>query len=211
MDSKGRLQSPTTAVNNGGHSTMSQIKWPTFKEFFNPQGASVAMWYKIFVISGLIAVSTDPLFLYIPFINPKKNFIGRDKRVITAALILRSLTDMTFITHIIHQIRVSSNTMISEISKQGKPGWLWTKAELIGFAKAIAQKMSWLSISIAIDFLAILPIPQVATLVFFLKMDGSEYVYRRKILNVFLHFQYLPKIYRIYLSCKELKKKRSMS
>lgn len=82
--------------------------------------------------------------------------------MITAALILRSLTDMTFITHIIHQIRVSSNTVISEISKQGMPGWLWKKAELIGFAKAIAQKMSWLSISIVIDFLAILPIPQVS-------------------------------------------------
>ncbi|KAM5557668.1 hypothetical protein ABKV19_024835 [Rosa sericea] len=34
-------------------------------------------------------------------------------------------------------------------------------------------------------------------------MDGSDY--RRKILNGFLLFQYVPKIYRIYLSCKELK------
>ncbi|KAM5557666.1 hypothetical protein ABKV19_024835 [Rosa sericea] len=190
-------------MNSGGHSILSETKWPTFKEFFDPQGAFIAMWYKIFVISCLISVTADPLFFYIPYINKDKKCIDGDKRVRTAALVLRSLTDMTFIMHIIHEIRVSTNTVVSEISKRGKPGWPWKKAELLGFAKAISQKMSWLSISIIIDFIAILPIPQVALLVFFLKMDGSDY--RRKILNGFLLFQYVPKIYRIYLSCKELK------
>ncbi|XP_061999619.1 cyclic nucleotide-gated ion channel 1-like [Rosa rugosa] len=203
LDSKGRLQSPKTPMNSGGHSILSETKWPTFKEFFDPQGAFIAMWYKIFVISCLISVTADPLFFYIPYINKDKKCIDGDKRVRTAALVLRSLTDMTFILHIIHEIRVSTNTVVSEISKRGKPGWPWKKAALLGFAKAISQKMSWLSISIIIDFIAILPIPQVALLVFFLKMDGSDY--RRKILNGFLLFQYMPKIYRIYLSCKELK------
>ncbi|KAL6132180.1 hypothetical protein ACLB2K_070563 [Fragaria x ananassa] len=203
LDSKGRLQSPKTPAINGGHSILSQTNWPTFKEFFDPQGAFIGMWYKIFVISCLISVTTDPLFFYIPYINKDKKCISRDKSAGTASLVLRSLTDMTFITHILHEIRVCSNIVVSEISKRGKPGWVWEKAELLDFAKAISQKISWLSISIIIDFIAVLPIPQVAMFVFFLKMDGIEQ--KRKILNVFLLFQYIPKICRIYLSCKELK------
>ncbi|PRQ60432.1 putative potassium channel, voltage-dependent, EAG/ELK/ERG [Rosa chinensis] len=202
-------------MNSGGHSILSETKWPTFKEFFDPQGAFIAMWYKISVISCLILVTADPLFSYIPYINKDKKGIDGDKRVRTAALALRSLTEMTFIMHIIHEIRVSTNTVVSEISKRGKPGWPWKKAELLGFAKAISQKMSWLSISIIrlyshssdpttnIFNSSILCLVKVALLVFFLKMDGSDY--RKKILNGFLLFQYMPKIYRIYLSCKELK------
>ncbi|XP_050385734.1 cyclic nucleotide-gated ion channel 1-like isoform X2 [Argentina anserina] len=200
LDSKGVLQSPITPTNNGGRLILSPTKWPTFKEFFDPQGAFIAVWNKIFVISCLISVTTDPLFFYIPYINKEENCIGSDKRVGTAALVLRSLTDITFITHIIHEIRI---TGVPDISKRGKPGWQWRKAEILGFAKAISQKMSCLSISIIIDFIAILPIPQVAIFVFFLKVDGTEH--KRKILNVCLLFQYMPKIYRIYLSSKELK------
>ncbi|KAL6132166.1 hypothetical protein ACLB2K_070537 [Fragaria x ananassa] len=152
---------PKTPVNNGGYSILSQTKWPTFKEFFDPQGSFTAMWHRIFVISCLISVTTDPLFFYIPYIDKDKKCIDREYNASTAALVLRSLADTTFIMHIIHEIRVCSNTVMSEISKRGKPVWLWKKAELLDSAKAIYQKTSSLFISITIDFIAILPIPQV--------------------------------------------------
>ncbi|KAL6127559.1 hypothetical protein ACLB2K_070924 [Fragaria x ananassa] len=175
LDSKGRLQSPKTPAINGGHSILSQTNWPTFKELFDPQAAFIAMWYKIFVISCLISVTTDPLFFYIPYINKDKKCIGRDKSAGTASLVLRSLADMTFITHILHEIRVCSNIVVSEISKRGKPGWVWKKAELLDFAKAISQKISWLSISIIIDFIAVLPIPQVlGAFWYFLSIQREE-------------------------------------
>ncbi|PQQ03809.1 cyclic nucleotide-gated ion channel 1-like [Prunus yedoensis var. nudiflora] len=48
-----------------------------------------------FIIS-CIAVSIDPLFFYIPVIDEKNKCLGIDKRLKTAALLLRALPDAAF-------------------------------------------------------------------------------------------------------------------
>ncbi|TQD84515.1 hypothetical protein C1H46_029950 [Malus baccata] len=163
---------------DGGRSRSSTEtgKGATVKEILDPRGRFGVIWSKMFVISCAIAVSLDPFFFYIPVVVEEKKCIRKDTSLRTVALLLRSLTDMTFIIHILHEVRVTSTNTTA------------------------------VAISILVDFLAILPIPQVAILLFFLDLNGFEYFYKRsRILNAFLLLQYLPKVYRIHLTSKKLK------
>ncbi|KAI5346207.1 hypothetical protein L3X38_014086 [Prunus dulcis] len=57
---------------------------------------------------------------------------------------------------------------------------------------------------IIVDILAILPLPQVIILIFFSKMRASRSL--RKLMNFLVMVQYVPRVLRIYLSCKKSKK-----
>ncbi|CAL9007920.1 unnamed protein product [Prunus brigantina] len=66
----------------------------------------------------------------------------------------------------------------------------------------------WGSYNILIDILAILPLPQVAILIIFSEMSDlrSLTAIRMVIMNLFVLLQYVPRVLRFYLSCKELKR-----
>ncbi|XP_048437645.1 cyclic nucleotide-gated ion channel 1 isoform X2 [Pyrus x bretschneideri] len=118
---------------DGGRSRSSTKtgKGATVKEILDPRGRFGVIWSKMFVISCAIAVSLDPFFFYIPVVVEEQKCIRKDTSLRTVALLLRSLTDMTFIIHILHEVRVTSTNTTA------------------------------VAISILVDFLAILPIPQV--------------------------------------------------
>nr|XP_028963246.1 cyclic nucleotide-gated ion channel 1-like isoform X3 [Malus domestica] len=118
---------------DGGRSRSSTGtgKGATVKEILDPRGRFGVIWSKMFVISCAIAVSLDPFFFYIPVVVEEKKCIRKDTSLRTVALLLRSLTDMTFIIHILHEVRVTSTNTTA------------------------------VAISILVDFLAILPIPQI--------------------------------------------------
>ncbi|XP_034220503.1 cyclic nucleotide-gated ion channel 1-like [Prunus dulcis] len=179
-----------------GEGNSASKKWPTAKEIFDPQGPFLPLWNKIFVIACVIAVSLDPLFFYIPNINEKYKCLGKDKKLRTAALLLRTLMDLTFVIHMVHQIRVTAKIVASEhVSRRGKSDWLCRRRELV-------KAMPWFSI--LIDFLAALPIPQLAIGVVFFRRKSSQYFRKRRIMTFLLLFQYLPRVYRIYLTYEEL-------
>ncbi|XP_040368995.1 cyclic nucleotide-gated ion channel 1 [Rosa chinensis] len=170
---------------------------------------SVSLWNKLFLIACVIAVSLDPLFFYIPIINEDEKCLGIDKELRTIALILRSLSDIIFIVHIVYQI-CEATMAAYKVHIKGKSelelDWSYSKismGEIIPFAKLVAGKLAWRST--LTDILAVLPIPQFLVVFGFFKMRGRGYLERKKILNVFLLGQYLPRIYRIYLSSKELR------
>ncbi|XP_021825372.1 cyclic nucleotide-gated ion channel 1-like [Prunus avium] len=77
---------------------------------------------------------------------------------------------------------------------------------LAKFAKGLALRKPWLSFDFIVEFLAILPVPQVAVTVLFFEVKGSGYFYERSIINLVLLFQYLPRIFRIYLHASSIKK-----
>ncbi|CAN6705913.1 unnamed protein product [Malus baccata var. baccata] len=155
--------------------------------------ANNPLWNKIFIISCVIAVSLDPLFFYIPFIDQDNKCLGMDKKLKNVTVVMRLLTDHIFVVHIIHQ---SCKAIKSVNPKETEnPGWE-------SKAMAVARKLSWRSM--VTDILAVLPIPQVLLVVVFFKMRGSGYLQKRKALNFFLLAQYLPRIYRIHLSSNNL-------
>lgn len=157
-------------------------------------------WDTIFVVACVIAISFDPLFFYIPIIDREKKCLEPDKKLRTVTLILRSLMDITFVVHIIHQIREAIKGIRPDqlVTQENSKVFYWFK-----YVLAIVDHLSWPSF--LTDILALLPVPQVLLLVVFFKMRGSQYLNNRKILNFFLLAQYLAKIYRIYLSSIKLR------
>lgn len=120
-------------------------------------------WNTILVTSCVIAVFFDPLFFYIPFIKEKEKCMGIDKKVQTAALVSRSVTDITFLVHIIYQLHEAIKYAASKVPAGDiESDWKWesvSRKQMRQFAKAFSSKLSWRSF--LTDVFAIFPMPQV--------------------------------------------------
>lgn len=143
-------------------------------------------WKWIFLISCLIAISMDPLFLYIPVINDGKKCLRLDNKLGTAATFLRSFLDFFHIIYVIFRLR----------TKSFAPCWEYPQRSLNEYAQEITRK--YLLFSLPIDLLAILPLPQVVILVIIQTTSGSKVLSGLKLLKVFVIFQYGPRLIRIY-------------
>ncbi|ONI24077.1 hypothetical protein PRUPE_2G222500 [Prunus persica] len=153
----------------------------------------VQKWNFMFITSCVFAVSLDPLFLYVPILNYDMKCLRLDNNLKITALVSRSVTDLFYIANIVFQ--VYRYKICSNLIKLFLPGsWSSKLAEL---------RKIWQSY-IIVDILAILPLPQVIILIFFSKMRASRSL--RKLMNFLVMVQYVPRVLRIYLSCKKSKK-----
>ncbi|KAK7845225.1 cyclic nucleotide-gated ion channel 1, partial [Quercus suber] len=101
-------------ANNGLHSQEKALL-----KILHPRDSFLLWWNKIFVVSCVIAVSLDPLFFYIPVTNEDNKCIRLDKKLRAAAIVLRSMTDIIHIVHMILQFRTG---FIDKASRKfGKP------------------------------------------------------------------------------------------
>lgn len=125
------------------------------KKILDPQGLFLQKWNKIFVLSCVIAVSLDPLFFYIPLIDDEKKCLNLDNKMQTTAIVLRFLTDVFYIIHIIFQFHTGFIAPSSRVFGRGV---------LVEDAWAIARR--YLSSYFLIDILAVLPLPQVREIIF---------------------------------------------
>ncbi|KAF8376701.1 hypothetical protein HHK36_031630 [Tetracentron sinense] len=159
----------------------------------DPQGPFLQRWNRIFVLSCVIAVSLDPLFLYIPVVDGVKKCLSLDKRLEKTACVLRSFTDIFYILHIIFQFRTGFIYPSSRVFGRGV---------LVEDLWAIAKR--YLSSYFIIDILAVLPLPQVVVLIIIPKLKGSASLNTKNVLKFVVLFQYVPRILRIYPLYKEV-------
>ncbi|XP_062223605.1 cyclic nucleotide-gated ion channel 1-like isoform X1 [Phragmites australis] len=152
----------------------------------DPQGPFLQRWNKIFVVSCLIAVSVDPLFLYIPVIDGDNNCLYLDKKLEITASILRFFTDIFYLLHIIFQFRTGFIAPSSRVFGQGV---------LVEDTFAITKR--YLSMYFVVDFLAVLPLPQVFVLVVLPNLQGSEVMKAKNTLLIIIICQYVPRLIRI--------------
>ncbi|XP_060971297.1 cyclic nucleotide-gated ion channel 1-like isoform X1 [Cannabis sativa] len=187
---------PTMGLENGRddnefHHHDMKFWWRKIKEILNEKRCFVPMWNKTFLLVCVIAVTLDPLFLYIPMIDKDRKCIKIDNKLRNSALVLRSLTDIIYIIDIICNV--------------AKAIELLKKYHIVKITvSAVANYTSWSLVFV--DFLAILPLPQVIILGFdkgIIEASGSS---SKILLNAILLSQYLPRVFRIYQSCKELEK-----
>lgn len=128
----------------------SKVEGKSKRKVLDPQGSFLQRWNKIFVITCVLAVSVDPLFLYIPVIDGEKNCLYLHKKLEIAASVLRFFTDIFYLVHIVFQFRTGFIAPSSRVFGRGV---------LIEDLSAIAKK--YLSSYFLIDILAVLPLPQV--------------------------------------------------
>ncbi|KAF8413316.1 hypothetical protein HHK36_001294 [Tetracentron sinense] len=159
----------------------------------DPQGPFLQRWNRIFVLSCVIAVSLDPLFLYIPVVDGVNKCLSLDKRLEKIACVLRSFTDIFYILHIIFQFRTGFIYPSSRVFGRGV---------LVEDLWAIAKR--YLSSHFIIDILAVLPLPQVVVLIIIPELKGSASLNTKNVLKFVVLFQYVPRILRIYPLYKEV-------
>ncbi|XP_021812496.1 uncharacterized protein LOC110755572 [Prunus avium] len=141
-----------------------------------------------FIIS-CIAVSIDPLFFYIPVIDEENKCLGIDKKLKTAALWLRALPDAAFALHTINHVFTFQSSIIRTCDV-----FYFFRILFVSFTMSL------------IGAFLILPIPQLAIVVFFFK-SGGHFSQTVTIVNVFLVMHYLSRVFLIYRFSDYLKYK----
>lgn len=127
------------------------------KMIFDPQDKSLLFWNRLLVISCIFAVSTDPLFFYLPVFNHKSNCLAMDTNLSATTTTLRTIMDAFYLVRIFFQFRTAFIAPSSRVFGRG---------ELVIDAKEIANR--YLQRYFFVDLLAVLPLPQVWKTIFFL-------------------------------------------
>ncbi|KAK1409095.1 hypothetical protein QVD17_35620 [Tagetes erecta] len=159
----------------------------------NPQGRFVQKWNKIFVLSCVVAVSVDPLFLYIPILNHHNKCLDLDYKLQITATVLRSFTDIFYVLHIIFHFRTAFIAPSSRVFGRGV---------LVQDAWIIANR--YMSSYFLLDILSVLPLPQVVILIIIPKMRGAKSLNTKNLLKFVVFLQYIPRMLRIYPLYKEV-------
>ncbi|KAL2893218.1 Cyclic nucleotide-gated ion channel 1 [Bienertia sinuspersici] len=159
----------------------------------DPQGTFIQKWNKIFLISCIFAMASDPLFFYIPVIDGNNNCLKLDSNLEIIACILRTITDLFYLLHIILQFRTGIVSPSSRVLGRG---------ELITDQTAIARR--YLLSYFIVDVLAVLPFAQMAVLVIIPNMASGGPLTSKGLLKSVIFIQYVPRLIRIYPLYKEL-------
>ncbi|RXI09042.1 hypothetical protein DVH24_023186 [Malus domestica] len=180
-----------------------KYKWIWMTEKTQKQSFVQKYWKKLFIVSCLFALSIEPLFLYVPILKDDSKCLMLDPKLKIAVLLLRSFTDLFYLVDIIIRLLRYENYLgliIKPNRRQRNFSFVLKSCGLI-----IAKTTS-VSNYILIDIVALLPLSQVAILIFFSKLSdlSSLTTTRMSLMNVFAILQYMPRVFRIYLSYKEL-------
>ncbi|KAH9654390.1 putative cyclic nucleotide-gated ion channel 5 [Citrus sinensis] len=165
------------------------------KKIFDPQDKLLLFCNKLFVISCILAVSVDPLFFYLPVINDSSKCLGIDRKLAITATTLRTIVDVFYLLHMALQFRTAFIAPSSRVFGRG---------ELVIDPAQIAKR--YMRRYFIIDFLAVLPLPQIVVWRFLLRSNGSDVLATKQALFFIVLFQYFPRFFRILPLTSELKR-----
>ncbi|KAJ7951990.1 putative Cyclic nucleotide-gated ion channel [Quillaja saponaria] len=165
------------------------------KKIFDPQDKSLLMWNKFFEVLCILSVSFDPLFFYLPVINHKSNCLGIDNNLAKAAVTLRTIFDTFYLIRIGFQFRTAYIAPSSRVFGRG---------ELVIDPAQIAKR--YLMRYFIVDFLSVLPIPQIVVWKYFNKVKKSGVLETKTELLRIVILQYLPRFARFIPLNSDVKK-----
>lgn len=148
-------------------------------KIFDPRDRAWQRWNTVFLFSCLAALFIDPLFFYLPMVNSDKVCLLIDSHLAIVITVLRTITD---IFHLIH-IGVSFKTGFITPSPNGLGG-----GELVSDRMKIAKR--YLVRHFVLDFIAVLPLPQIIIWSVIPAADNTKNALRLIIL-----FQLIPRVY----------------
>ncbi|KAF4370439.1 hypothetical protein CsatB_013818 [Cannabis sativa] len=165
------------------------------KKIFDPQDQFLLLWNRLFVISCILAVFVDPLFFYLPVINSSSHCLGIDRKLAITATTLRTIVDAFFLIHIALQFRTAYIAPSSRVFGRG---------ELVIDSAQIAKR--YLRGYFIVDFLAVLPLPQIVVLRYLQHTDGADVLPTKQALFFIVLLQYVPRLLRVLPLTSELKR-----
>ncbi|KAL4024403.1 hypothetical protein IC575_012753 [Cucumis melo] len=176
------------------HSGDQSVKKPKFwKKILDPHKPFLQRWNKIFVLSSVIAVAVDPLFFYVPVFDGKDQCLAMDRQLIIIACVLRSFIDLFYLLHMIFEFRTGFLPPSLPVFGSG---------ELIKDPVKIAKK--YLFSNFLIDFLSIIPLPQLLVLAIIPAVKGPIPLKTKDAVKMAVLLQYIPRLLRIYPLYREV-------
>ncbi|KAB2028826.1 hypothetical protein E1A91_D05G127500v1 [Gossypium mustelinum] len=165
------------------------------KMIFDPQDKSILLWNRFFVVSCILSVSVDPLFFYLPIFNGRAHCLGIDVRLGVTTTTIRTIIDAFYLIRMGLQFRTAYIAPSSRVFGRG---------ELVIDPAQIATR--YLSRYFIVDFLSVLPLPQMVVWKYLHKSKGSEVWATKQALLVIVFVQYIPRFVRFIPLTSELKK-----
>ncbi|CAJ2649590.1 probable cyclic nucleotide-gated ion channel 5 [Trifolium pratense] len=165
------------------------------KKIFDPQDKFLLFWNKLFVISCILSVSVDPLFFYLPVINDQLHCLGIDRKLATIVTTLRTIIDAFYLIHMALQFRTAYIAPSSRVFGRG---------ELVIDSVQIAKR--YLRRYFIIDFLSVLPVPQIVVWRFLQRSKSSDVLATKQALLFIILLQYVPRFLRMVPLTSELKR-----
>lgn len=126
------------------------------KKIFDPQDKSLLFWNKLLVCSCTLAVSIDPLFLYLPVFRTEEMCLHIDESLAHTTTTFRSLIDAFYLIRMVLQFRTAYIAPSSRVFGRG---------ELVIDPKQIANR--YIHRYFGVDLLSVLPLPQVWIMLLF--------------------------------------------
>ncbi|XP_073062517.1 probable cyclic nucleotide-gated ion channel 6 isoform X4 [Primulina eburnea] len=165
------------------------------KKIFDPQDKYLTLWNRLFVMSCILGVSVDPLFFYLPVFSQSSNCLDIDRKLAITATTLRTVVDAFYLIHMVLQFRTAYIAPSSRVFGRG---------ELVIDPAKIAKR--YLKCHFIIDFLAVLPLPQIVVWRFLQRSKGSDVLATKQALLYIILLQYIPRFLRIFPLTSELKR-----
>ncbi|GMI84376.1 cyclic nucleotide gated channel 5 [Hibiscus trionum] len=165
------------------------------KKIFDPQDKFLLLCNKLFFISCILAVSVDPLFFYLPVIDDSEKCLGIDKKLAVTATTLRTIIDVFYLIRMALQFRTAYIAPSSRVFGRG---------ELVIDPAKIAKR--YLQQYFVIDFLAVLPLPQIVVWRFLRSPNASDVLATEQALFFIVLFQYVPRFLRVIPLTSEMKR-----
>nr|XP_010923827.1 probable cyclic nucleotide-gated ion channel 5 [Elaeis guineensis]XP_029120894.1 probable cyclic nucleotide-gated ion channel 5 [Elaeis guineensis] len=165
------------------------------KKIYDPQDKFLLRMNRLFVISCILAVAVDPLFFYLPIVDQEKNCIGIDRKLAITTTTVRTLVDAFYLLRMFLQFRTAYIAPSSRVFGRG---------ELVIDPGQIAQR--YLRRYFTIDFLSVLPIPQIIVWKFLNTLTGIDVRTTKDALLFIVMLQLIPRFFRIFPLTSELKR-----
>ncbi|KAM0040724.1 putative IQ motif, EF-hand binding, cyclic nucleotide-binding domain, Ion transport [Helianthus debilis subsp. tardiflorus] len=165
------------------------------KKILDPQNKFLLTCNRFFVLSCILAVSIDPLFFYLPVFDKTKTCLGIDRKLAIIATTLRTIVDAFYLFHMALEFRTAYIAPSSRVFGRG---------ELVIDSGQIAKRyLRWYFI---IDFLSVLPLPQIVIWRYMQRSMGSDVLATKEALLYIVLIQYIPRFARIVPLTSELKR-----
>ncbi|KAJ6934319.1 cyclic nucleotide-gated ion channel 7 [Populus alba x Populus x berolinensis] len=166
------------------------------KMIFDPQDKSLLLWNRLLIISCILSVSVDPLFFYLPVFNYRMACLGMDTNLAATITTMRTLLDVFYLIRMALQFRIAYVAPSSRVFGRG---------ELVIDPAQIATR--YLSRYFIVDFLSVLPLPQIVVWKYINnKRKGSEVLATKQALLIIVFLQYIPRFARFLPLGSDLKK-----